>query len=62
MANIQLVQCLECRMFIHSSSVISSSFICDMYSMLVSFLTEKTVALEVHIHTLERVNESQSDI
>ncbi|XP_053094978.1 uncharacterized protein LOC128319677 isoform X2 [Pangasianodon hypophthalmus] len=61
MSNIQLVQCVECRMFSHSSSVVSNSFICDK-CMLVSSLTEKIAALEVRIQTLERVSESESSV
>ncbi|XP_053085594.1 uncharacterized protein LOC128317482 [Pangasianodon hypophthalmus] len=61
MSNIQLVQCVECRMFSHSSSVVSNSFICDK-CMLVSSLTEKIAALEVRIQSLERVSESESSV
>ena len=61
MSNIQLVQCVECRMFSHSSSVVSINFICDK-CMLVSSLTEKIAALEVRIQSLERVSESESSV
>uniref|UniRef100_A0AAQ6IK29 Endonuclease/exonuclease/phosphatase domain-containing protein n=1 Tax=Anabas testudineus TaxID=64144 RepID=A0AAQ6IK29_ANATE len=61
MSNIQLVQCVECRMFRPSSSVVSGNFTCDR-CVLVSTLTEKITALEERIQTLERVRESESSV
>uniref|UniRef100_A0AAQ6IN95 SGNH hydrolase-type esterase domain-containing protein n=1 Tax=Anabas testudineus TaxID=64144 RepID=A0AAQ6IN95_ANATE len=61
MTNIQLVQCVECRMFRPSSSVVSDNFTCDR-CVLVSTLTEKITALEERIQTLERVRESESSV
>ncbi|XP_060763863.1 uncharacterized protein LOC132872794 [Neoarius graeffei] len=61
MAHLQPVQCAECRMFSHSSSVASDSFICDK-CRLVSSLTEKIIVLEARIHALEKVNENENGV
>ena len=48
-------------MFRQASSVVSDKFTCDR-CLLVSTLTEKIVALEERIQTLERVSKSESSV
>ncbi|XP_060758750.1 uncharacterized protein LOC132869548 [Neoarius graeffei] len=64
MAHLQPVQCAECRMFSHSSSVTSDSsisFTCDK-CRLVSSLTEKITVLEARVQALEQVSERENSV
>ncbi|XP_060779402.1 uncharacterized protein LOC132887789 [Neoarius graeffei] len=61
MAHLQPVQCAECRMFSHSSSVASDSFICDKCK-LVSSLTEKITVREACVQALEKTSKHENSV
>lgn len=57
MAHIQLIQCVECRMFNNFFFVVSNSFFCDM-CLLVSSLSKRVASTVTFVKSLDALGEA----